>query len=207
MNHAVRHGVILLDPPWHYNNRKTGGERCDKTKFGGGAMKHYDLIKDKRMLRYARFLRSRLGIIAAKDCAMFMWTTGPRLDFGIEVLKAAGFRYTTTQFTWIKTKKDCEFEPIYGPGYYTASNPEFVIGGVRGSMRPTKKMSPSVIFHPRMEHSRKPDIHPMIEAMYPDVPKLELFARRQYPGWVAWGNEVNDIIIPVSQYEQMGLFK
>jgi N6-adenosine-specific RNA methylase IME4 len=27
--------------------------------------------------------------------------------------------------------------------------------------------------------------------MFPDLPKLELFARQQRPGWDAWGNEVN----------------
>jgi hypothetical protein len=26
--------------------------------------------------------------------------------------------------------------------------------------------------------------------MYPDLPKLELFARSQRPDWDAWGNEI-----------------
>jgi hypothetical protein len=26
--------------------------------------------------------------------------------------------------------------------------------------------------------------------MYPDLPKIELFARRRRPGWQAWGNEL-----------------
>jgi N6-adenosine-specific RNA methylase IME4 len=31
----------------------------------------------------------------------------------------------------------------------------------------------------------------MIERMFPDLPKLELFARQARPGWEVWGNEVN----------------
>jgi hypothetical protein len=40
------------------------------------------------------------------------------------------------------------------------------------------------------EHSRKPDeAYALIEAMYPGLPKIELFARQQRPGWDVWGNE------------------
>ena len=31
----------------------------------------------------------------------------------------------------------------------------------------------------------------MIERMFPDLPKLELFARQARPGWEVWGNQVN----------------
>jgi N6-adenosine-specific RNA methylase IME4 len=48
---------------------------------------------------------------------------------------------------------------------------------------------PSVITSPRREHSRKPDeAYDLIERMYPELPKLELFARQARPGWDAWGN-------------------
>jgi len=49
----------------------------------------------------------------------------------------------------------------------------------------------SVIRSRRREHSRKPDeVHELIERMYPELPKLELFARKARPGWDVWGNEV-----------------
>jgi len=49
----------------------------------------------------------------------------------------------------------------------------------------------SVITAPRCEHSRKPDeAYALIERMYPELPKIELFARQTRPGWAAWGNEV-----------------
>jgi N6-adenosine-specific RNA methylase IME4 len=49
----------------------------------------------------------------------------------------------------------------------------------------------SVIHAPRREHSRKPDkVHAMIGAMFPELPKIELFARNARLGWAAWGNEI-----------------
>jgi N6-adenosine-specific RNA methylase IME4 len=54
-----------------------------------------------------------------------------------------------------------------------------------GSARPS-----SVIHAPRREHSRKPDeAYALIERMYPDLPKIELFARATRAGWAAWGNQ------------------
>jgi hypothetical protein len=42
----------------------------------------------------------------------------------------------------------------------------------------------------RREHSRKPDeAYVIIERMYPNLPKIELFARHARTGWEAWGNE------------------
>lgn len=174
--------VIYADPPWYYNSRKAGGERKNKTKFGGGAEKHYPLMIDQELLDMAPWIRT----LAEDNCALFMWVTMPRLDFGIELMKEWGFRYCTNAFTWIKTKRDggC----IYGPGYYTASNPELCLIGVKGSMKPTAKMIPSVIMTKRMEHSKKPEsVRHNIEAMYPNAKKIELFARTKSNGWDSWG--------------------
>jgi len=41
------------------------------------------------------------------------------------------------------------------------------------------------------EHSKKPEeFHRMIEAMFPTMPKLEMFGRSLRSGWAVWGNEV-----------------
>jgi N6-adenosine-specific RNA methylase IME4 len=49
----------------------------------------------------------------------------------------------------------------------------------------------------RREHSRKPEVsYRIIEAMYPALPKIELFARQSRPGWDAWGNEVGSETAP-----------
>jgi N6-adenosine-specific RNA methylase IME4 len=54
-----------------------------------------------------------------------------------------------------------------------------------------------VIAAPRREHSRKPnEVYAIIEAMYPGLPKMELFARKARPGWAAWGNQIEQVELP-----------
>ena len=48
----------------------------------------------------------------------------------------------------------------------------------------------SVIDAPRSAHSEKPDIvYDIIERYFPNLPKIELNARRRRTGWDAWGLE------------------
>jgi len=65
--------------------------------------------------------------------------------------------------------------------------------GTRGEIpAPATAVFESVVHAPRGEPSAKPAIfREMIEAMFPNLPKLEMFARgKAPPGWVFWGNEV-----------------
>jgi uncharacterized ParB-like nuclease family protein len=49
---------------------------------------------------------------------------------------------------------------------------------------------PALIAAPRGRHSEKPDIFAEeIARLFPNVPKLEMFARKARPGFDAWGNE------------------
>ena len=42
------------------------------------------------------------------------------------------------------------------------------------------------------KHSKKPlCAYEMIERLYPNARKIELFARNEREGWDCWGNEVN----------------
>jgi N6-adenosine-specific RNA methylase IME4 len=48
-----------------------------------------------------------------------------------------------------------------------------------------------VIYAPVREHSRKPDeMYARIERLFGDIPRIELYAREQRPGWTAWGDQI-----------------
>ena len=110
---------------------------------------------------------------------------------GIELIKAWGFTYKTVAFTWIKKCKRAD-KIFTGMGYYTRSNAEYCLIATKGKGLKRKSRSvSSVIMTPIEEHSKKPDeTRKRIEALYGDVPKIELFARRQADNWDCWGNEV-----------------
>lgn len=133
---------------------------------------------------------AQIKTITAPNAALLLWVTMPRLDLGMDVLKTWGFRFTTTAFTWVKTTK--AGAPATGPGYYTASNPEIVLLGVKGRMKPVKRLVNSVILTPRREHSRKPDeVRDRIVQVFGDLSRVELFCRHPAPGWDSFGNELD----------------
>jgi N6-adenosine-specific RNA methylase IME4 len=91
----------------------------------------------------------------------------------------------------MKTDPD---ENVYmGLGYWTRANTEVCVLATRGS---PKRLNADVlqgILEPRREHSRKPDcVHERIERLIAG-PYLELFARREQPGWTTWGNEIPQV--------------
>jgi N6-adenosine-specific RNA methylase IME4 len=50
---------------------------------------------------------------------------------------------------------------------------------------------PQIVYAPVGRHSEKSTIFAeTIVRMFPTLPKVELFARRQREGWDVWGNEV-----------------
>jgi N6-adenosine-specific RNA methylase IME4/ParB-like chromosome segregation protein Spo0J len=168
-----RYAVLYADPPWHFEvyNEESGVERA--------AGNHYSTMSLDEI--------SALPIpsLATPYAVLFMWTTAPHLQESFQVFAAWGFEYKTNA-VWVKDK--------IGLGYFIRGQHEHLLIATRGDMPcplPANR-PPSVINAPRREHSRKPDeAYELIERMYPELPKLELFARQQRPGWAAWGNETS----------------
>lgn len=130
--------------------------------------------------------------IADKNSMLFMWATFPNLPLALEVMKAWGFTYKTLGFSWIKTNVK-NGKPFFGIGWYTKSNCEVCLIGVRGKPFKVSNGVSSVVIEPRGVHSKKPDIvRDMIVELCGDVPRIELFARDKVDGWHTWGNEVSN---------------
>jgi N6-adenosine-specific RNA methylase IME4/ParB-like chromosome segregation protein Spo0J len=176
-----RYAVLYADPPWHFKvyNEESGVERA--------AGNHYPTMSLDDICALP------VPNLASADAALFMWTTAPPLRESFDVLAAWGFEYKTT-IVWVKDK--------IGLGYFVRNQHELLLVAARGDMpSPLPANRPaSVISAPRREHSRKPDeAYELIERMYPELPKIELFARQARRGWSTWGNEVpgaDDLDIP-----------
>jgi N6-adenosine-specific RNA methylase IME4 len=129
-------------------------------------------------------------LIAAKDCALFMWIVWQKLPEALDLLAAWDFTYKATAFVWVKTSKNATAIALdgdglhWGKGYWTRANTEVCLLAVKGA--PMHE----VIVAPVAEHSQKPDcVHQKIEALVLG-PYLELFARKPVPGWTCWGQEI-----------------
>lgn len=180
-----KYKIIYADPPWKYNDR-----RNKHTRFCGGAMAHYPVMDYREIAKIPVG-----GGLSGKDCVLFLWATFPMLKEALYVLEQWGFKYKTLGFSWIKTNKK-NGKPFFGIGFYTKSNCEVCLIGVRGkTIKPITNKISSVIISPREEHSKKPDIvRDKIVELYGNLPRIELFAREKHNGWDAWGNEVKSDI-------------
>lgn len=181
-NTNKKYNIIYADPPWSYGDVHTWH------KMGGGVARHYKTMSIKEIEN----LGSKIKSLAADDCLLFIWATFPNLEECLQIIDKWGFKYKTLGFSWIKTNKKNK-KPCFGIGFYTKSNCEVCLIGVKGkpgNIIQSNKVS-SVIISERREHSRKPDeARERITQLVGSVPKIELFARQAIEGWDCWGNEV-----------------
>jgi len=137
--------------------------------------------------------------LAADDCVLFFWITGPFLAIGahLPIMKAWGFKPSGMGFVWIKLNKSAtsmffmDMDLFFGGGFTTRKNAEFCLIGKRGSSLRQNKSVREVIIEPRREHSRKPDqFYDRVDTyLGPDVRIAELFSRTNRPRWDAWGEQ------------------
>lgn len=172
--------VILADPPWQYADRWVCNAKNGNTSE---ATDHYPTMSMPELEQL------EVKALAAKDCLLFMWTTGPQMGNALQLMKSWGFRYSTVAFVWNKGR------PVMGS--YTMSECEFCLVGKRGRI-PKGKVLHNVrqyFQEARTVHSKKPNhVHEQLDAMFPDCAKVELFARRAYSGWEVWGNQVQSTV-------------
>ncbi len=122
--------------------------------------------------------------ITTSDCILYLWATSPLLEQAMQLIKAWGFAYQSCA-VWVKDK--------IGPGYWWRQQHELLLVATKGNPpKPAEADRFSSVLHaPRGEHSKKPEeMYERIERMYPELPKIELFARTTREGWQSWGNEV-----------------
>lgn len=175
----IKYNIIYADPAWKYNSRSN-----HKTRFRGGACGHYKLMTMEEIKALP------IQDMSKKNCALFMWCTFPYLNEQIKLFEHWGFRYRTVGFNWVKLNPNNK-QPFFGVGYYTKSNAEVCLLGIKGKMKPINNSVSSIILSSRREHSRKPDeARTRIVELFGDLPRIELFAREKHEGWDAWGDQV-----------------
>jgi N6-adenosine-specific RNA methylase IME4 len=173
-------GVALEDFEWDHEpwSRETGMDRS--------AANHYPTAADAHTPEEIVARTAERFKCLADDCVLYMWTTIPHEAIAHRVLELRGFKYVS-QRVWDKVRAG----EGRGPGYWVTGEHEILLIAVRG-----KVVAPATAyFRSRFEalvgaHSEKPDQqYEHAEYHFPNIPKIELNARRSRPGWRAWGYE------------------
>lgn len=176
--HLPQYNIIAADPPWHYDDKQNAGNR--------GAEHKYHVMTDQDIIA----LGSQVQMLAAQDCALFVWFTSPKTDLIKELFDAWGFQFKGKAFCWVKTTKHGKL--FWGMGRCgSRANTEDCWMGFKGNPKRLDAGVHEVIMSPVQAHSQKPDeARQRMVKLFGDVPRLELFARDVAPGWDAMGNEL-----------------
>lgn len=162
--------VIYADPPWRYEFAETENREIEN---------HYPTMTIDDICAMD------ISEISTVDSVLFMWATSPKLEEALRVINAWGFTYVTCAI-WDKEK--------IGMGYYFRQQHELLLVAKKGNIPapiPAARVK-SVLSYKRGEHSSKPEeFYSIIEDMYPEYKKLELFCRTPRDGWSVWGNQSN----------------
>ena len=159
--------IIYADPPWKYDFSETTSREIEQK---------YPTLTVEQL--------ASMEIPSAENAVLFLWATAPKLLEALEVMAAWGFRYRTSA---------CWDKIIIGMGYWFRGQHELLLVGTRGNVSPPEEGArvSSVIRQRRGKHSEKPKIvYEIIEKIFPNQKRIELFARNKREGWQAWGNEL-----------------
>ena len=171
--------TLLADPPWRFQNRS------GKVSPEHGRLSRYGTMSVPEICALP------VPEVAAAKAHLYLWVPNALLAEGMEVMRAWGFDYKTN-LVWFKPRKDGAPDGR-GVGFYFRNVTELVLFGVRGkdnrTLAPGRRQV-NFIAERKREHSRKPEqLYEIVERCSPG-PYLELFARYERPGWLAWGDEV-----------------
>ena len=182
-NTDKKYDVIYADPPWDY--KQHGGQENGR----GMAKAHYDTMKTEEICNLP------VRNMANDRAFLFMWATFPNIKEALKVIEAWGFEYKTAAFVWVKRNRKSN-SPFWGMGAYTRANAEVCLLAISKQTKPGQMVKRhdihQIVYEPVEEHSKKPGIvrEKIVELLGGDLPKIELFARQQFPGWDCWGNEI-----------------
>lgn len=166
--------VVMTDPPWDIHMDLPYGTMADD-EMRNISLQH---VHDTGML--------------------FLWVTGRALELGRECMDIWGYK-RVEEIVWVKTNQLQRLIRTGRTGHWLNHSKEHCIVGVKGDVLAedfNRNIDCDVLVSEVRETSRKPDeIYNMIERMWPNSMKLELFGRAHntMPNWITLGNQLQGV--------------
>ena len=171
--------IFYADPPW---SQKKGGLR--KSRPNQGRELDYSTITMDEI----KGIHQEHFTAAADKHNVFMWTIDKYLHETETMMADLGYS-PHARFIWDK-------ENGIAPAFTVRFSHEYLLwfypkGKMLKPSQATRGKYTTVMREMATKHSKKPECaYQMLEDMFPNTTKLELFARTPRDGWSAWGNEV-----------------
>lgn len=162
---------VVADPPWSFGDKLPSASR--------GAEKNYGVMSVDDICSLT------LPLIA-DDAYLFLWRVSSQVEEAYRVARAWGF-VPKSEIVW--QKQTASGLPWFGMGRHVRASHETCIVAVRGKPTRLNASTRSTFAAKVGRHSEKPDeFFAMIEALCPG-PRLELFGRKDRPGWTVIGDQ------------------
>lgn len=175
-----QYGLIYADPPW----KQSRGGRKSVRKNSSGKPLEYPTLSLDDIFEHLRQADSLTG----DNSILFLWTIEKYLFEAQQLAEKLGYKLHA-RMIWDKvTGIPAAFTIRYGH--------EYLLYMYKGKLTPVAKEERgkihSVFREQTTKHSKKPEIaYDIINRLYPNLTKLELYARNEHEGFDCWGNEVN----------------
>ena len=174
-----KYDIIYTDPPWQQTK---GGKR--KCRPNLGKELDYPVMDLDSIFE----IQKPFFNYCNEKHNIFMWTIDKYLHDTERKMKELGYELHA-RFIWDK-------ENGIAPAFTVRFSHEYLLWFYKkGKMlKPTEEMRgkyTTVLREPSTIHSKKPICaYEMLENMFPNTNKIELFARNKRDGWESWGNEL-----------------
>ena len=174
-----KYDIIYSDPPWQQNK---GGIRKVRPK------QNRDLDYPTMDINDIKDIHEEIFKSTNRKHNIFMWTIDKYLHETEAMMNELGYTLHA-RFIWDK-------ENGVAPAFTVRFSHEYLLwfykkGDLLMPCEETKGKYTTVMRERATKHSKKPECaYRMIEDMFPNTKKLELFARNKRDGWDSWGNEV-----------------
>lgn len=178
-NTEGKYNLILADPPW---KQSKGGKKSVRANSSGKAL-DYPVCSLEDIEKHLQQATS----LTEDNSILFLWTIDKYLFEAQEIAERLGFKLHA-RMIWNKvTGIPAAFTVWYGH--------EYLLYMYKGKLLPVaseERGKIHTVFTEQVKrHSQKPEISfEIIERLYPNTKKLEMYARRTRDGWDCWGNEV-----------------
>jgi len=168
------YNVCYVDPPWKFDNQNTGGSLIS------GASQKYPTLSTDDIITLMKKLQFH------KNSILFMWSTNAMLIDALRVISELGFTYKG-KVTWHKSK-------FLGLGYWYRNVTEDCIFAIKGDVKAFHSQLPNFFEASNTKHSEKPEyMREIIEdgiKSISKIKKIEMFGRKETPGWTVFGNQI-----------------
>lgn len=178
-NTDQRYDLIVADPPWQ---QAKGGKKSVRENTSGKPL-DYPVCSLKEIKEHLR----AADALTLDNAVLFLWTIDKYLFEAEEIAKEMGYKLHA-RMIWNKvTGIPAAFTVRYGH--------EYLLYMYKGKLIPVsteERGKIHTVFTEQVKrHSQKPEkSFEIINRLYPNLKKLEMYARLERNGYDCWGNEI-----------------